>query len=137
MKISTIVLVVFTMSSMGFGQAKQKKIKMHKNPEAIKQEIAKLIPIGSSIAEAERIMEANKFGCELTKGGSFTTGTEDKPDREYQNIDFLSCGRIRYALAGFLDPRRLTCMRMWAIAIVQKDGVVSDILVYVGWYCEL
>jgi hypothetical protein len=137
MKISTIVLIVFTMSSMGLGQAKQKKIKMHKNPKAMKQEIAKLIAIGSSIAEAQRIMEANKFGCELRKGGGITTGTEDKPDREYKNIDFLYCGTIRHALAGFLDPRRLTCMRMWNLAIVEKDGVVSDILVYVGWYCEL
>ncbi len=137
MKISAVALIVVAMTSISFGQSGQIKVKMHKNPEAMKKGIAKLIPIGTDILVVQRIMEANEFAFHPIKDSSFIMGTEGKPGREFKNIDFLSCKRKKYALAGFVDPRLLFHMREWDIAFVQKGCVVSDILVYVGWFCDL
>jgi hypothetical protein len=137
MRIWAVILIVVAMASMSFGQSRQAKIKLHKSPEAMRQGIAKQVPIGRDILAVQRIMEANRFACEPIKDGSFTIGTEEKPGIEFKKIDFLLCTRKRNALAGFIDPRRLFHMREWDIAFVQKGGVVTDILVYVGWFCDL
>ena len=121
------------MTSFGFGQGKQKKIHLKSNPELMRQELLKLIPIGHDIQEAKRLMEANKFYCEMVKDRNFTTGTEDKPNKEHNNLNFLSCERKR----NTLNPKRLLYLHWWRVAFVQKEDVITDTLVYVGWFSDL
>src|SRR5438128_277975 len=125
MKPSVIfIILILIMTSLTFGQVQPKKIKMHKNPNAMKREIAKQIPIGSSIEDAQRIMEANGFWCVWKRGGSFTEGTEEKPSVEHSDIDFLYCRKVKTLLTDL--PKSLIYMRLWEVAFVQKDGLVSD-----------
>jgi len=137
MKILIAISIVIALTSAGLAQPRQIKIKLRKNPDAMKSEIERLIPIGTDVSTARRIMEANKFICQPLTNYNFTTGTEDKPGEEYKNVDFLSCELHKSTLAGFINPRRLFYMREWKIAFVKKNDVITDILVYVGWFCDL
>ena len=108
-------------------QAGEKKMTMHKNAKAMKQEIAKQIPIGSNIKDAKRIMEANGFKCKLEEQGSFAEmGKDERFVRRHDNVDFLYCDKEK---GGFI------CSRRWQIAIVHKDDIVSDIFVSISQTC--
>lgn len=104
------------------------KIKFHDNPDVMEQEILKVIPLGTSITEAKKIMEKNGFICELVENGAFSDIRHDSntPGRIrqkiYKNIDFLYCDISK----GFVVARR------WQASLVYEDNQVKQIGVSTG-----
>ena len=115
----TITLIVLLVSSLTVGQAQPKKLKMHKDAEAMKQEIAKQIPIGSRITDAQTNLAANGFKCALKEQKSFLETKEDKSIAEHNNLNFLFCEKSESGLSG---------THLWQVAVVYQQGIVSDIL---------
>lgn len=110
-----------------FCHVEEKKMKMHKKIGAMKQEIEKYIRIGSSIENAKQIMERNGFKCRFVERGSFAEmGDDERFVRRHDNADFLHCDKEK---GGFI------CSRRWQVAIVHKDGIVSDIFVSISQTC--
>lgn len=126
-----VVLIIITMASFAFGQATATKMHMHKHVNAMKREIAKQIPIGSSIKDAQRIMEANEFGCAQKEHAQFIVTDGNQPEVEYNALDFLYCKKEKPVWYELLHSH------VWEVAIVSKDGVVTDILVSFWRNCEL
>ncbi|MFY9571093.1 MAG: hypothetical protein WAV20_06840 [Blastocatellia bacterium] len=122
-----VLLALLFAASVLMCQAEEKKMKMHKNVKVMKQEIENQIPIGSSIKDAKRIMEANAFKCKLEERGSFAEmGDDERFVRRHDNADFLYCDK---------EKRGFICSRRWQVAIVHKDTVVSGIFVSISQNC--
>lgn len=88
-----------------------------------------LIPNGTPIAEAERLMRRQGFQCSPLVNASFTTSDRvDHQERTGLNVDhkerigldYVAC--VRDERAGFLVSRR------WCVALVQRDGEVVEVL---------
>jgi hypothetical protein len=125
-KRGTLLLTIFFAFSLIICQAEQ-KIKMRKKQQAMKQEVAKYIPIGSSIEDAQRILEANGFKCMLREQRSFAEMNYGELVERQENMDFLWCDKEKGSW--------LFCDRRWQVAIVHKNGIVSDIFVSIGLIC--
>jgi len=105
----------------------EKKMKMLKKVEAMKEEIEKQIWVGSSIQSAKKTMERNGFKCIFIERGSFAEmADEERFVRRHDNADFLYCDKEK---GGFI------CSRRWQVAIVHHDGIVSDIFVSISQTC--
>lgn len=107
--------------------AKMKKMKMINKVSPMKQELKKFIATGGAIEDAKRIMEANGFTCVLNQRSDFVE-MEESGDflATHHDLDYLYCDKERGGLF---------CARRWQVAIVHKNGVVSDILVSIGLTC--
>ena len=92
----------------------------------MKQELKKFIATGGAIEDAKRIMEANGFTCVMNERSDFAEMEEDEFLATHHDLDYLYCDKER---GGFF------CDRRWQVAIVHKNGVVSDILVSIGLTC--
>lgn len=99
-------------------------MKMHKNEKAMKQEIAKQIPIGSTIEDARRIMEANGFKCEMRERESLADKDQDGRIVTHRYLDFLSCGKEK--------PTWWLTERRWQVLLVHEGGIVSEIVVAIS-----
>jgi hypothetical protein len=113
------ILIVFIAGTLTFGQSPTQTIKMHKSAAAMKQELEKRIPLGSSLNAAQQLLQANGFTCSLKQQKSFIELTEDKSVIEHSNLDFLQCDK-RDSL--------LTNTRFWQVAGVHQNGVISNLL---------
>ncbi len=118
------ILLITLMASLTFGQTQPEKIKMLHSANAMKQELEKRIPVGSSITDAQRLLQANGFRCTIKQQQSFIELNDDelsdnKSVVEHGNIDFLFCDK---------RDDLLTNTRFWQAAVVHKNGVVSELL---------
>ena len=86
--------------------------RLSKNPEAAKQQIEKLVPVGTSRDEAMRILTEFGFECSVQTGRY-----GDETFKEYIYGDYR-------ANAGWVDSND------WAIAVILKDGQVVDYRLY-------
>ena len=104
----------------------KEEIRMFGDIKSMKAEVLKHVPIGTSIHDAKQVMEENGFRCTMYNNAIFTEkGDEPKNDPEgkkdilHYNADFLSCRKegtpFQYVY------------REWAVTIVHKNDVVSDI----------
>lgn len=105
---------------------KKAKMKMFNKVSPMKQELKKFISTGGTIEDAKRIMEANGFTCVLKERSDFAEMEEDDFLATHHDLDYLYCDKERGGLF---------CNRRWQVAIVHKDGVVSDTLVSIGRIC--
>ncbi|MDY6785129.1 MAG: hypothetical protein SW833_21730 [Cyanobacteriota bacterium] len=91
----------------------------------MEQEIQRFIPLGSSVAEAQKIMEDNSFKCDYVEDGTFSrvrynSNAPGGTTRTiYRNVDFLYCDVSK----GFIVSRR------WQAALVYEDSQVTFISV--------
>jgi hypothetical protein len=122
----TLLLFLFFVAPLLTAEA-EGRMKMHKNQESMKKEVAKHIPIGSNIKEAQRIMEANGFTCIIMENESFADMGEYGPVKTYRNQDFLWCDKVKSVL--------LLCERRWQVILIRKDDKVADIFVSIGLTC--
>lgn len=122
-----ILLVLFLAVSLVVCHAAQKRMKMHNNEKAMKQEIAKQISIGSTIEDARRIMEANGFKCELMERASFADKDHDGRIVSRRNLDFLWCDKEKGTW--------FFCDRRWQVVIVHERGIVNEIVVAISQTC--
>lgn len=84
-----------------------------------------VVPVGTSIDDAQREMELAGFDCELVQDGSFSEDPgfigDDREYRNVENVNYLHCRRSE--TAGFLVSH------VWSVAIVYDDAnAVSDVL---------
>ena len=87
-------------------------------PAQAASQIQSWVPLGTSLAEAQRIMEQHQFKCSTMTNSSFGNLT---------SADFLYCDR-RDADSQ-ITP---TVIRRWQIALVLSDGKVSAVKVNAG-----
>jgi hypothetical protein len=73
------------------------------------------VPVGTSVDDAQRFMEAEGFKCSRTQNGAFG-------DRH--GIDYLYCDRM--------DGGNSLVSRRWQVAIVHRDGMVIEVLASTG-----
>jgi hypothetical protein len=99
---------------------------MRDDPQAMKEEVLKKVPIGSQIQDARKIMEENGFKVTPHHNDSFAEDEAGDPRRQIirQGEDFLMCYKARTPF--------LFVTREWKIVIVHKGDVVSDISVGIG-----
>ncbi len=118
MKKSTI-LIMLIVTTLTIGQTQQKKLKMHNNAKAMRQEIESLIQVGSRITNAQEVLQINGFVCSMKEQKSFIEMKEDKSIVEHNNLNFLFCEKRN---------QLLTNTRVWQVAVIHKDNIVSDLL---------
>lgn len=105
--------------------------------------VRELIPDGTTIAEAQRLMERQGFRCRLVSNGSFVSmqdweelwlgeGSDKRTTESLMNgpkgrtgLDFLLCERDE----GFWAWESHT----WRLALVHREGKVVEVLADPGW----
>jgi hypothetical protein len=124
-----IVLVFSLLYSIQVNQANDGQMQMHNNAKDMKQEILKSIPIGSSLTNAQKLMDANGFRCSKQEQGNFLELDTENMDYGilHNNIKYLYCDK-ELSAESF-------CSRRWQIALVFDGNTVSDIIVSVGKSC--
>lgn len=117
--IALIVALIIYLGQIG-------KIKMRDDPQAMKLEVLKKAPIGSSIQDARKVMEENGFTVTPHHNDAFAEYQDGDPQKPiiHEGEDFLMCYKARTPF--------LFVTREWRIVIVHKGDVVSDISVGIG-----
>jgi hypothetical protein len=133
----SVILIILVMTLLTSVQAREKKLKLRKTAKAMKQEIAKQVAIGSSIKDAQRILEAGGFDCSLYERGKFKEDNGSEYEIEHTNVDFLYCGKDKFLWTLRRPWEALFYTRRWEVEIVHKDGLVSEIFVSIWRYSEL
>ena len=120
--LSIIALIVALILYLG----QKGKIKMRDDPQAMKQEVLKKVPIGSSIQGVRKIMEENGFSIAAYENDDFVEYQDGDHNREalHKGEDFLLCHKK--STPFFFVTRE------WIIIIVHKGDMVSDIFVNIG-----
>lgn len=112
-----IVIIFFLL----YCEEKTSYIKLNKYSDATKLNILKVIPKGSEIDFAKKIMIYNGFDCSYKYNDSFME--TDGPRRKlHENIDYLYCDLTK----GFIVGRR------WQVGFIYKDKKVYDVFVSSG-----
>jgi hypothetical protein len=83
---------------------------------AMKAALLKHLPAGTPLARAQAFMAREGFHTKMIKNGSWSEGGKD-----HDGLDFLYCDRE--------DPSAAWVSRSWQVAVVIRDGAVSDVLV--------
>ncbi|QDT03320.1 hypothetical protein K227x_17020 [Rubripirellula lacrimiformis] len=112
-------LVLFATVAAGCVSSGLRVTSNHKDPDVMHLSVVSLVPAGTSLEDANALMENEGFECEVTRNGTFREMRHlfDKgPDHE--GLDFLRCRRTN-SNAGFLMGR------VWNVAIV-LDGDVTN-----------
>lgn len=99
------------------------RLRFYDDPDLMEQEVLRLIPLGSSVANAEKIMTNNGFKCSPKEKRSFVRENEEiaNPREEF---DYLYCDIEK--LAGILVFRR------WQINIFHENSKVNQVSVSIG-----
>jgi hypothetical protein len=72
MKYLVIVLIVVgVLLPLGISLASKPRLHFYENPDMMEQEILRVIPPGTPIADAKKIMERNWFKCEYSENSIF------------------------------------------------------------------
>ena len=111
------------MATIASGQTHSRQIPLHDHAGALRQELDKQIPIGSSLTDAREVLEANEFTCTMRRQESFLEMTDDQSVVDHNAIDFLFCEKRAHSLFS---------TRSWQVAAVHHNGVVSDLLTSVA-----
>ena len=96
---------------------------MRANASDKKQEILRIIPLGSSYAKARELMTANGYRCEVSNE-PFIVVNNGRQERVRTGLNYLYCDKRESA--SYLVTRR------WQIAVVNQNEKVSDIFVSTG-----
>src|SRR5713101_3012007 len=100
--------------AMGVGCASSHSVTRGiQEPPRMIEVILDQIPVGTSLADAERFMQSEGFKCSQTTNGEFLG---------HRGLDYLYCDRSD----GGIVQRR------WQVAIVHGDGKVSEVLASTG-----
>ena len=121
------VLPLFGILLIG-AQVPQDKLQLRENRKAMKREILKHIPIGTEIEAAQTTMERNGFKCVRKNNGTFT-------EREPKGLVGAPHGSLDFLYCDLEVPATEYCARRYQIAIVHKNGIVSEVLVSIGLIC--
>ncbi len=114
--LALLVIAAFAYSNYHFG-----KFAISDDIAKVREKALRYIPIGSSIDQAQQIMETDKFECEKVLRGDFIEQQYFHNQVEHKGMSFLHCSK---RLAW-----NIGCDGHWQIAFVDQDGKVADVLV--------
>lgn len=92
--------------------------KLSDQPAKAAAQIQVWVPLGTSVGDAQRVMEQHDFSCSVMTNSSFGDLT---------NATFLYCDS-REANSRLIP----TVYQIWKVALVLSDGKVSDVRVNTG-----
>ncbi len=92
----------------------------------MKAEIAKRLPVNSSIESARKIMTENNFICQNSDDRTFTEVDDNNSKTLHENIDYLNCAK---QVPGF------PCAIKWQIALVKNERSIQSVLVSKNSIC--
>jgi hypothetical protein len=92
--------------------------KLSEQPAQAAAQIRSWVPVGTSLADAQRMMEQHHFSCSVMTNSSFGDLT---------NATFLYCD-YREANSRLIP----TVYQMWKVALILSNGEVSDVRVNTG-----
>ena len=72
------------------------------------------IPVGTPVADAQRFMEREGFGCSRSTNAEFL---------DHKGLDYIYCDRSE---GGGIVQRR------WQVAVVHRDGKVTEVIASTG-----
>jgi hypothetical protein len=119
-----LILFIFLIQMSCMKQVE--RINLSSDIRRTKEEIIKLIPVGSSIKSAQEVMQKNGFNCQMMLNRPFAEMDESGTNNIYRKIDFLYCDRQGFGIV---------CRPRWQVAIVQNNAVVKDVFVSYGRVC--
>ncbi len=122
MTVQRIVFLAFV-CLCGCAHQKQLTWQLKRTTDMIEQ-VATLVPEGSTIEEAIRLMEAEGFKCKVERDSTFVAAQHwSKQEPKYEHLTFIQCNR-QNTNAGF------GMFRVWSVAIVlDSDRTSNQILV--------
>lgn len=101
-----------------------KKIWLNDDENLMKNEIRKIIPEGSSITEAQNILQLNGYQCGYFKESDAVDTIES--NRTSKDADYLFC---------YLQISRLVCAQTYKPSIYYKDERVTQVDIKLGGWC--
>ena len=97
-------------------------------PNEMKDVVAKHVPPGTSIVDAQRFMESEGFSCLVERGKGFSERRAwYDAGEKHTNIDFLRCSRSQ-------SDGHILMSRNWSVALVLNGDAVTHVLV--GHYID-
>ncbi|BAT56959.1 hypothetical protein NOS3756_59710 (plasmid) [Nostoc sp. NIES-3756] len=128
MKYIVIALIVLgVLLSLGISLASTPRLHFYENPDMMEQEILRVIPPGTPIADAKKIMERNWFKCEYYENNMVrrireVSATSEPESTYFGRVDTLLCKRSK----GFIVTQD------WIVDIVHKNNQVTIVIVNYG-----
>lgn len=111
-----------TIGAAGF--AAESKMAFRPGAKPMRNEIRRLIKVGTPIATAEKIMTENGFSCRLKKNDDFLAVDEGSTDSKFiQRKNFLYCERTEEGYVAMSPARR------WKAALLDENDKVANVLV--------
>jgi hypothetical protein len=102
-----------------------KKVWLIHDQNFLREEIRRLIPVGSSITDAKWLFEFNGFECVYTKDSELPSFKRDK-QRSSKDGDYLFC---------YLEVSMLVCAETFKPFVYYKNEIVTDVDAAVGEWC--
>ena len=87
-------------------------------PAQAESQIQSWVPVGTPLADAQRIMQQHNFTCSVSTNSSFG---------DLHGADFLYCD-CHFADSGFTP----IVYRVWKVALVLGDGKITGVRVSTG-----
>lgn len=103
------------------GRQNKEQIRLSDDTSHVEQEVWRVVPKASAIKDAKITMERNGFTCSWKKNQEFATFSSRR-QMTHSKADFLYCHREQ----GF------PVEESWQIAIVHRNGLVTDVGVSYG-----
>jgi hypothetical protein len=126
-----VLLLKFVVLQLLRWVSRTPRVRVRGDSDQIEREIERLIPIGTPVAQAKKIMDRNGFKCEYVVHGTFTRSRGDgSPDIVLRNADLLSCHRARLGCFFPIWPSRNLFFfpaQDWICAFEHKEGSVTRV----------
>jgi hypothetical protein len=119
-------LLVGSWISSNSGSQAKKPIPLYATQAEMKAEIAKRIPVDSSIESARKTMTENNFVCQVPQEHSFVEIDDNNSQTIHKNIDYLYCTK---QVPGF------PCAIKWQVALVENEKLIQSVLVSKSSIC--
>ncbi|MFL9457945.1 hypothetical protein AB0758_44065 [Tolypothrix bouteillei VB521301_2] len=131
MKYTVITLIVMgVLLPLGISLATIPRLRFSENPDIMEQEILRVIPPGTPIAKAKKIMERNLFKCEYGENKMVSRyrkvpGTSVPEETYFGRVDRLMCRRSK-------QYKGYPVTQDWIVAIIHENGFVTTLVVNYG-----
>ena len=119
-----IIAFIITISISFISSQAENRIPLHENMKLLRQELMKVIPIGSRVTDAKKLMEQNGFKCKMKEKAAFVEYDERNNQILHENEDYLWCDKSRQ-VAELISRR-------WQVIITHKREVVTGVYVSSG-----
>src|SRR6266567_5157670 len=110
-----VLLIKFVVQQLTLRVSRTPELHVRGDSDQIEQEIMRLIPIGTPVAQAKKIMARNDFTCQYKDHATFVRSRGVSSDIVLRDADILLCRRTR---PGCLIP-------IWPYGWVAQDWICA------------